>query len=262
MLSFFQSRAPVLQRSVEPIRAEIPTLRNAEIAAIFYGQRMGGDFYDFRRVSPDRVLFGLLDVAGRRDQNRQILSAAQEIFRDSGSKLFDKGDVNEAEAMIELCHQLNRSVMQSAGGVRACPAFTGCYNEALGTICYTDSGHTPGLLRDDSGVTFLPATGLPLGLFSHIPCDAPTVGLPAGAALLLVSRGVVESHFDGEDFGVDRLSSHFRLTKSVSAKDLGLSVLNNVQQFMRTPPTHDDVTALALVRGVTAGAATSSAACA
>ncbi len=260
MLSFFQSRQPVLQQTVDPIRAEIPKLRDAEIAAIFYGQRMGGDFYDFRRVSPDRVLFGLLDVAGRRDQNRAILSAAQEIFRDSGSKLFDDGDVNEAEAMIELCHQLNRCVMQSAGGVRSCPAFAGCYNETLGTICYTNSGHTPGLLRDDSGVTLLPATGLPLGLFSHIPCDAPTVALPAGAALLLVSRGVVESHRNGEDFGLERLSSHLRLNRPVSAKDLGLSVLNNVQQFMCTPPTHDDVTALALVRGATTGATTVSAA--
>src|SRR3989442_1000230 len=80
MQSAFGSK-PVLATPVDPIRSEIPRLRDAEIAAIFYGQRMGGDFYDFLRVNPSRVLFGLLDVAGRRDQNREILSAAQQTFR-------------------------------------------------------------------------------------------------------------------------------------------------------------------------------------
>src|ERR1035438_5006970 len=56
--------------------------------------------------------------------------------------------------------------IRAAAGVRSCSAFLGCYNEELGTICYANAGHTPGLLRDPSGITELPATGLPLGLFS------------------------------------------------------------------------------------------------
>jgi len=252
MQSPFGSSKLVPATPIDPIRSEIPRLRDAEIAAIFYGQRMGGDFYEFLRVNPSRVLFGLLDVAGRREQNREILSAAQQTFRALGHKLFADEDINEAEAMIELCHELNRSVLQAAGGVRSCPAFSGCYNESVGTICYTNAGHTPALLRDLSGVMMLTATGLPLGLFSHTTCDAPTVALSTGAALLLVSRGVVESRRNGEDFGLERLKKHLPRTTASSAKELGLSVLDSVQQFMCTPPTHDDVTALTLVRAVSA----------
>ena len=85
-----------------------------------------------------------------------------------------------------------RAIIAAEGGVRSCPAFAGCYNEDLGTICYFNAGHTPGLLRDLTGITELPATGLPLGLFSHATCEAPLVALPPGAALLLVSRGLLE----------------------------------------------------------------------
>src|SRR3989442_13978343 len=142
MQSAFGSK-PVLATPVNRIGSEIPRLRDAEIAAIFYGQRMGGDFYELLRVNPSRVLFGLLDVAGRRDQNREILSAAQQTFRALGHKLFADEDINEAEAMIELCHELNRSVLQAAGAVRSCPALSEWYNETASTICYTKSGHTP-----------------------------------------------------------------------------------------------------------------------
>ena len=45
---------------------------------------MAGDFYDAIRVSSERVLIGLLDVAGRREDNRSLLVAAQEVFRAVG----------------------------------------------------------------------------------------------------------------------------------------------------------------------------------
>ena len=64
-----------------------------------------------------------------------------------------------------------------SGRSRECPAFAGCYNEDSGIVCYFNAGHTPGLVRDRSGCSELPATGLPLGLFSHVACEAPMVAL-------------------------------------------------------------------------------------
>src|ERR1019366_9088847 len=133
-----------------------------------------------------------LDIAGRRESNQPILAAAQKIFRTRGTELFAPSDINESEAMVTLCLELNRGVMKAAAGVHSCPAFIACYHERFGTLCYTNAGHTPGLLRDGTGIVELASTGLPLGLFSHATSDAPTVGLEKGAVLLLVSRGVVE----------------------------------------------------------------------
>jgi sigma-B regulation protein RsbU (phosphoserine phosphatase) len=242
-------RTPPLPRN--PVQAEVPQLKNANLAAIYYGHRMGGDFYDFVRVSPTRVLFGLMDVAGRLEENHDIVVAAQNTFRTVGAKLFEKDDINEAEAMIELCLQLNRTILKAAHAVRPCPAFAGCYNEKLGTVCYFNAGHTPGMVRDGGGIAHLDATGLPLGLFSHATCDASAVALEPGAALLLVSRGIVEAKCGGAEFGLESAKAVFERSTAVSAKDLCLSLLDHLQQFMCTPPTHNDVTALSLFRSPT-----------
>ena len=246
MHSFFHHDASVLP--VEPVSSEVPALHDAELAAMYYGERKGGDFYDFLRVSPHRVVFGLLDVAGRSEQNRIIVAAVQKTFREKSLELLSSEVVNEADAMTEICLRLNHTILDiEKDGVRSCPAFVGCYNENLGILCYSNAGHTPALVRDGSDVAELPATGLPLGLFSHATCDAPMAAIPPGGALLLVSRGVVEGRRHHEEFGLAGAKKTLQQSSS-SAKDLCRAVIEDVRQFMRTPPTHNDVTALALVR--------------
>ena len=254
MRFLFQNEESPLVGLRQPARSKVPDLHDAELAAVYYGQRQAGDFYDFIRVSPDRVVFGLLDIAGRLEDSRAVVNAAQHTFRTLAAELLAGEDVNEAEAMIELCYELNRTVLAAEGGVRACPAFAGCYNENLGIVCYFNAGHTPGLLRDSTGISELPATGLPLGLFSHATCDAPMIAMEAGAALLLISRGMVEGKCKGEEFGLARVKNSLQRTTAETAKEFCLTLLDQVQQFMCTPPTHDDVTALALVRSAAAKA--------
>jgi len=247
--SYFKRREAVAPR-VDPRHTDVPTLRGADVAAVYYQVRVAGDFYEFLRVGPSRVLFGLLDLAGRREDTREILIATQSVFRTRAPRLFAGEDFNEAEAIIELCHEINRTILQCAGGIRSCPAFIGCYNEDLGTVCYANAGHTPGLLRDRTGITRLEATGLPLGLFSHVTQSASTCALVPGAALLILSRGLTEAEYRGEEFGLECLGKSFKDATFLTAHELCLTILEAAQQFMRAPPTHNDVTTLALVRDV------------
>jgi phosphoserine phosphatase RsbU/P len=242
---------------IEPVSTPFPKIDGAEIAASTLGERVAGDFYDSIRVSPERILFGLLDVAGRPENNRDVLNAAQEIFRNLGTELFSKADINESDAMTELCLRMNRHIIEASTGVHSCPTFIACYHEKFGTLCYTNAGHTPGLLRDSTGITELPSTGLPLGLFSHATCEAPTVGTEKGAALLLVSRGIVdcsasESDADGvksaEQFGLNRVKQILADAPTAKAQDLCASVLKDLEKFTSCSLTADDRTALAFVR--------------
>jgi len=251
MRSLFHSRDPGPAPTAEPVPTIFPKIEGADIAAVFVGKRVAGDFYDSLRVSPERVLFGLLDVAGRREDNRGILTAAQEIFRTFGLELFSPPDINESEAMTELSLRINRGLIEASKGVLSSPAFIACYNQKFGTLCYSNAGHTPGLLRDSSGTTELGSTGLPLGLFSHATTDAPTVGLEKDAALLLVSRGVVECQGHepaGEEFGLARVKQLFQDAPASAARELCTSVLNAAGAFGGEGPLCDDRTALALVR--------------
>jgi sigma-B regulation protein RsbU (phosphoserine phosphatase) len=239
---------------VSPAHADAPELKEAELAAIYYGHRTGGDFYDFVRVSPTRVLFALLDVAGRLDANRGIVAAAQSTLRKAGAELLSREDINEPDAMIEICLQLNHSIRQAAGRTCPCPVFSGCYNEGLGTVCYFNAGHTPGLLRDGTGITELHATGLPLGLFSHCTPDASIVALAPGSALLLVSRGTVEARHKGEEFGLEQVKSNFNHARPHNAREICSGIVNQIREFVHKAPVKNDVTVLALTRPVMANA--------
>ena len=232
----------------EIVQAEAPALESADLAVAYFSSRSGGDLHDFVRVGPKRFLFGLLDVAGKRETSGPVLQAAQACFRLSGEKLFADEELNESDAMIELSRRLNLEIMRAAGGVRSCPAFAGLYNEELGTVCYVNAGHTPGLLRDDSSVVELPATGLPLGLFSLSPTDARIVGLGPKGSLAVVSRGVVEAESKNAEFGLAGVKSAMQAGHS-SAQDLSRGILQRVQEFMHMVPKHNDVTALTLTRG-------------
>ncbi len=224
------------------------TLRGADLSVAYFSSRKGGDLHDFLRVSPHRFLFGLLDVAGKRETSAPVLQAAQACFRSAGEQLFAAGELNEPDAMIELARRLNLEIMRAAGGVRSCPAFAGCYNEELGTVCYVNAGHTPGLLRDHASVVELPATGLPLGLFSLAPTDARIVGLGPNASMAVVSRGVVEAESKDAEFGLEGVRRVMQNGPS-SANVLAHSILRGVQDFMHMAPKHNDVTALTLTRG-------------
>jgi sigma-B regulation protein RsbU (phosphoserine phosphatase) len=236
---------------IDPLHCDAPALRRAEIAAVYSGQRVGGDFYEFLRVGPSRMLFVLLDIAGLRADTREILIAVQRKFQTLAPELFAGEDFNETMAMIELCHEMNRTILR--GGLRSCPAFVGCYNEDLGTVCYGNAGHTPGLLRDHTGITLLEATGLPLGLFSHTTQSAAVCHLVPGAALLVVSRGIVEADCaDGEnlcgEFGLDGVKRSLQTAALVSAGELCLTALHEARKFAPITTRQNDLTAVALVR--------------
>jgi len=244
-----ESASPTLRQPEPP---EPPLIAGAEIGAAYSGVRMGGDFFDFVLVN-SRLVFLMLDVSGLRDSAQNIAAIVQDHFRSVVPKRFAATELNEATAIVELSLSLNRTVLEAADGICATSAFLGCYDLELGTVCYSNAGHVPGLVRDHTGMSQLPATGLPLGLFSHATHDATMTVLEPGAVLLLVSRGVVEARCQGNEFGVEGVSATLEHLNAPSAHRLCVAMLDSVERFMCAPPTHNDVTALALVRRQTNG---------
>lgn len=158
--------------------------------------------------------------------------------------------MNVPEAMEEFWIQLNKAVMKAAGGVRSCPAFLGCYNEEIKTLCYVNAGHIPAIMRDGGQIRELGATSLPLGLFSHSVPDSSVIALGPRDVVLLVSKGIVEAKHRGEEYGIERAKDYLRETGFETAHETCVSLLSRVRQFMGTAPTHNDVTVLSLVRTI------------
>lgn len=246
----------------QPAPVAVSKLGSCSISAMYREARVGGDFYDFVLANRSRLVFVLLDIAGRRAEALNIAAVVQERFRSQAAELFAQSDVNLNTAVTELLIEVNRSIMQAANGVRCAPAFLGCYDESLGTLVYINAGHLPAFLKDQDGITLLESVGLPLGLFSHATHDPGVTLLRPGAALVLVSKGLVESRAGSREYGTERLRTFLGDRQYQTAQEICADLLQSVQQFMqegrglfRRPEVVDDITALALVRAAVAATA-------
>src|ERR1700691_3359265 len=99
-----------------PTLAEFPPLSGADIAGMVQGEKVGGDLYHFLRANRCRVIFGMLDIAGRHEENHGIVEAAQRTFQEVGMQKFAYEEINEADAMMELCLKINKRIRGAHAG--------------------------------------------------------------------------------------------------------------------------------------------------
>lgn len=232
----FQSSAP--QRAFRrPSPSPIPELNAAQVAARYREARLGGDFFEFLPLPSGRLLLLLVDIAGRRETAMDVAAAIQDVLRARALELLEGEDANGADKLAALMLELNRTVLAAAGGICCAPAFLACYGEAAGTLAYINGGHVPGLVKAGDDIAALPASGLPLGLFSHAVHDTQMSVLQPGAALLLVSRGVIEARGGSprEEFGLERAKQSLAAA-SGSALEICSSILDAVARFAESAP--------------------------
>ena|SRR6185312_11319570 len=268
----FKSSANVASPLRKPAPSVVPTMPGTEVAAGYRAARTGGDFYDFLTVQDTKLLFMMLDIAGKRDTALHVAAAAQDTFREKGKAIFSDPALEDSEAITKLLLEMNRKIMAEAGGVRCAPAFLGCYDEDINTLTYINAGHTPAVLKDAEGTLLLAANGLPLGLFSHSTHDSQFCALEDGAVLVLVSRGVIESKGSNDDFGIKRVQDILSNGGFSSANAVCQMILQAVESHQKQPSRfgpslhipglgadeQNDVTTLALMRSSAAKSATSS----
>lgn len=251
-LPFFR-KAPEVEL-LRPVPTRFPTLSSAQIAVRYHGARIGGDFFDIVCVR-DRVIFVVLDIAGKRDFAFHVAATVQAVFRQMAVELFHPEHVNEADAMTQLVLAINRSIMEITGTAHMSTGFAGCYREELGTLCYVNAGYPPALVRDSHGITELSASGLPLGLFMHATQDALMTVLEPGAVLLLFSRGLMEARSRRSEFGIERVKKIFLSSQSHDATGFCTEMLDAVLAHVQGHTIENDLSTLALMRIATAAKA-------
>lgn len=237
-----------------PTPTVIPAFEGGDFAARYVGARQGGDFFDVARAG-NRIIFVLLDIAGKREKALHIAAGVQDLFHQHAAISFDRAELNESEVVTDLMLGINRLILRISGSAHFSAGFLACFNLELGTICYINAGHTPAILRDSTGVTLLPASGLPLGLFLHATHDAQMSVLEPGALLMLVSRGVVEARHGSHEYGLGKVQRFLATEQTSNARLLCDGLLDDVSNFIRSGKITNDLTALVLARAAAAAAA-------
>jgi len=214
----------------------LPQLKSLEYAgACIPARAVGGDYYDFLSLSPDRLGFVIADVAGKGIAAALLMANLQANLRSQFALALEQPQ--------RLLQKVNRLFCDNTPDGAFATLFFADYDDSSGFLRYINCGHLCALLlRRDNSIDRLESTSTVLGLFKTWECAIGESRLHPGDLLALYTDGVTEStdHAE-EEFGEARLIDSLRRHRHHPPQSLLTSVVADVRAF--TPhEQHDDIT--------------------
>jgi len=143
---------------------------------------VGGDFYDIRRLEPNRYSFMVADVAGH-GVSASLYTMLLKSMEEDLEGLSDR----PAELLTQLNRRLRRFVVDSSFA----SVFYGVVDGNHGRVIYANAGHPPPLHfhARDRTITELQSRSLPLGVEPETTYRAGTAMLRPGDLLFCYTDG-------------------------------------------------------------------------
>jgi sigma-B regulation protein RsbU (phosphoserine phosphatase) len=203
----------------------VPELQSLELSAhCIQARSVGGDYYDFLDLGPDRIGFVLADVSGKGIHAALLMANLQAHLRSqSGSTPQDP---------LRVMRQVNQMMWKSTDEGRFATLFYGIYADAARRLTFINCGHNPPLcVRADGRVERLCATATVLGAFESWDCALEKVQLAPGDVLVVYSDGITEAARGAEQYGEERLAGVVRGNAGAGAEAIAAAILEDVQAF-------------------------------
>ena len=206
-------------------------------------QEVGGDYYDFVKVSDHQWAFIVGDVSGKGTSAAFYMAELKGVFR-SLSSLTDSPAKFLDHANRALANSMEKSVFISV--------VYGVLDLDTKKFTLARAGHCPVVAVDNSGKSrYLRTEGLGLGLdrgelFTKV-LEEETVKLAPGDVFVLYTDGVVESrNAGGEEYGYDRLQEAVCKHHEKPVGDLHAALLGDLNRFLGEEAYGDDMTLVVL----------------
>ncbi len=210
---------------------------------------VGGDFYDFVRVDPQRIGVFIGDVSGKGVPAALAMAQILAEFR-----LYAR----EMSSPKEVLQALNENMVKRSKRGMFITLCLLILDLETGKVTWANAGHNPPILIGKKGASVFPeASGPPVGVIQDIPLMDEEKTLSKGEVVLLYTDGIVEarSKDTSADSGKPIEYSLERLSK-VSGKFYGrpprelISTVNEeVLAFCSPRSPHDDITMIAVRYG-------------
>lgn len=216
-----------------------PLLRGAELGArIKPCKGVGGDFYDFIRLSPDVTVFVISDISGKGIPASFLMSTLQASIR---------AEAQSERAPSEVIYYLNNYLFERSDSIRHATMFYGKYNESNGILDYCNAGALPPILFRQGGrqITRLRRGGLLVGIEKGTEYLDGSVEIEPGDLLIAFTDGVTELQYDGEFFGIERLVEFVRSNIDMPVDEMLENLFQKLDLYCHGRIT-DDITAMAL----------------
>jgi serine phosphatase RsbU (regulator of sigma subunit) len=220
----------------------LPQVQTLEYAGIcIQAREVGGDYYDFLSLGPDRLGFALADISGKGIAAALIMANLQANLRTQSAMAWD-----EPQRFLK---SVNNLFYENTAENAYASLFFGAYDDDARRLRYANCGHLCALLlRRDGALERLDSTCTVMGLFKDWDCAMAECSFLAGDTLALYTDGITESFNDaGEEFGEQRLIDSLRQNREASPQAALDSIVAEVRKFSGREQ-HDDIT-LIIARG-------------
>ncbi|HVB37638.1 MAG TPA: SpoIIE family protein phosphatase [Vicinamibacterales bacterium] len=201
---------------------------------------VSGDYCDMVPAADGSVFFLLGDVSGKGVAASMLMVHLHAMFRTLVSIGMPLAAMLERASSL-FCESTLAGQYATLICVRADPD---------GLVEIANAGHPPLLFVDrQGGVRQIDSTGLPLGMFCAEQFAVHQARLQPGEALLLYSDGLTEAcNRDGEEFGLERLSTVVPRYAGEPVSVLVQQCLQALTDFVSGTPLQDDLTMMAIGR--------------
>ena len=202
---------------------------------------VGGDYYDFLQLGPDRLGLVIADVAGKGIAAALLMANLQANLRSQF--------VLALEQPERLLQKVNRLFCDNTPDGTFATLFFADYDDSSGYLRYVNCGHLCGLLiRRDGSVERLDSTCTVLGIFKTWQCAVSESSLRPGDLLALYTDGVTESMDHAlEEYGEERLIESLRRHRQLAPDALLTSLVTDIRTFC-PHEQRDDITLIVAKR--------------
>ena len=207
-------------------------------AQMIAAKEVGGDFYDFYKLSDTTVAFLAADVSGKGIPAAMFMMTAKTIIEDLAESGLAVNDVF-TKANEKLC-QNNESGMFVT-------AWMGILDLTTGKLQFANAGHNPPLLKRANGSFEYLKTraGFVLAGMEGIRYRVGELMLYPGDRLFLYTDGVPEAtNVENKLYGEDRLLDFMNQNALAEATEFLPALKANIDEFVGEVPQFDDITML------------------
>jgi len=211
-------------------------------AASLPATEVGGDYYDYFKLSPSQVALVIGDVAGHGLASGLLLSGVRSCLYILEDQLASPARVLE---------RLSPMVRRTTDRRMYVTLLEAVLDREAATLTVSTAGHPPLLWHGSDGWEDVGKGAPPLGTFQDAHYEAETRPLSPGDILVLYTDGLLKLRDDaGREYGRDRLVRALdRAGKGARASEIREAALSDLSLFRGGAETEDDMT-LVIVRVV------------
>lgn len=239
------SIATTIQTALLPDR--IPSVPGYEIFPYYASAKeVGGDYYDFLPVGPERYLVVVADVSGKGIPGSLVMTMTRSLMRMAARHASDPA---------EILQRVNASLSKDMTRGMFVTLILADFDVGRGVVKIARAGHNPAYLyraAQQDLVAILPdgiALGMDAGEMFDKVLKVQEVPFEPGDFIALYTDGIVEAMDpDDNEYTSERFAAVLKALHEQSARKIVESVVADVEKHARGAEPSDDITLLVLKR--------------